>query len=166
MGETASMAAELTFQFDAAVLSGLIAGLATLMLLVLMLATMPVRFPLNPLYIVGSAFSIDTTPAYLWGLAALLIGSIAYGCFIGAVQVGFEIESFRYQWGAVTGLVLSIVTGTTLAYSRNLNRAVRAGYVNDPGPFLLRYGVNSAVQIALAHAIFGALAGQLYSSFS
>lgn len=155
-----------TFHPVPALISGLVAGLAVLLMLFAMLARMPYRFPLNPLYLIGSAFSIDTTVAYAWGAAVILAGGAGYGLIISAAFTGFEVDSLEFLWGAAVGSVLSIVSGTTLAYSRTLNRAVRAGEVGDPGPFLLRYGRWSMAQFLAAHAVFGMLTGALYRALS
>ncbi len=165
MDEPVTHAAELAFRFGAVVPSALIAGAVALFVVMAMLAVMPTRFPANPLYLVGSAFSIETTAAYLWGLLAYFGGALGFGCVVAAVLVGFEVERFEFAWGIGAGIFLALVSGTTLAYARTLNRAVRAGLVSDPAPFLLRYGKGSAAQLVLAHALFGAVAGQLYVVF-
>lgn len=149
-----------------ALLAGLISTLIVLIAVVAMLVTMPTRFPLNPLYLTGSAFSIDTTAAYLSGLGILLTVGTGYGIFVSAVLTGFEVQSLEPLWGGLAGAVLSIVTGTTFAYSRSLNRAVRVGYVGDPGPFLLRYGAPSAAQFVVSHILFGLIAATLYIIFT
>lgn len=160
------MPTEVTFQIGPALIAGLIASFVVIVLVIGMLAIAPTRFPLNPLYLIGSSISIDTTLAYGIGLILLLVTGTAYGIFVAAVFTGFEVENLEFLWGAVTGLALSIVTGTTLAYARNLNRAVRAGQVGDPGPFLVRYGNASAVQLVFGHALFGSITGVLYALFS
>lgn len=166
MADASSIAPQLVFQFSKVVPAGIFAALVTLIALIVMLAIMPRRFPMNPLYLVGSAFSINTTTAYISGLVIFLVGGLAYGSFVAASLVGFEALGRHYLWGAGAGLFLLIVTGTTLAYARNLNRAVRAGQVGDPGPFLVRYGKYSVAQLVFAHMLFGAVAGQLYFTFS
>lgn len=157
---------EVTLQLGPAVLAGVVASFVVLATMVVMLAVAPTRFPANPLYLTGSSFSIDTTLAYGLGLSLILVTGAAYGAVVSAVLIGFEVESLESLWGAVAGIALSIVSGTTLGYARSLNRAVRAGQVGDPGPFLIRYGSNSAAQFAAAHALFGAITGSLYAALS
>ncbi len=165
MDDAASTATELVFQFDIAAVAGLIAVLAVLLPVMLMLAFLPLRFPMNPLYLLGSAVTIETTYAYLSGLLMFLVGGVLYGSVVAAVQVGFEVASLAFLFGAATGGALFIVSGTTFAYSRALHRGVRIGLIGDPGPFLLRYGKATLAQLAVAHILFGAVAGQLYQAF-
>ena len=145
-----------------AILAGLISTLIILAAVIAMLAVMPTRFPLNPLYLAGSAFSIDTTVAYLSGISVTVVVGIGYGIFVSAALTGFQAQNLEFAWGGVAGAVLSIVTGTTFAYSRSLNRAVRTGLVGDPGPFLLRYGRDSAIQLVFSHILFGVTTATLY----
>ncbi len=155
-----------TFQLVPALVAGLVATFAVLFGIIVMLAFSPVRFPLNPLYLTGSAFSIDTTAAYGWGLGVLLTVGLGYGIVVSAVLTGFQATSLEFLWGAGAGGALAVVTGTTLAYSRSLNRAVGAGQVGDPGPFLMRYGKLSLGQLIATHLIFGSIAGSLYAVLS
>ncbi len=154
---------EAAFEPDAAVVAGLIAGAATLLAVILMLAVRPRTFPFNPLYLTGSAVSIETLPAYGFGLVVWFAVSAGYGCITAAVLTGFEVSGTQIAFGAATSLFLSVITGTTLAYSRSLNRSIRSGMVGDPGPFLLRYGRASALQLIAAHIVFGALAAEIYT---
>ena len=157
---------DITFKLGPALVAGVVSSAGTTFLLFAMLAIAPTRFPLNPLYLVGSAFSIDTTPAYIWGFGVLLLAGAAYGVVVSAVFTGFQVDSFEFLWGAVTGGVLSVVSGTTLAYLRSLNRAVRAGQVGDPGLFLIRYGPWSVTQLVVAHVLFGTITGGMYATLS
>lgn len=157
---------EVTFQLGPAVLAGVVASFVVLVAMIVMLAVAPRRFPANPLYLTGSAFSIDTTLAYGLGLSLILVTGAAYGAVVSAVLTGFEAESLEFLWGAAAGIALSIVSGTTLGYARSLNRAVRAGQVGDPGPFLIRYGHTSFAQFAAAHVLFGIISGSLYAALS
>jgi hypothetical protein len=152
------------FSIGPALLAGVISTVVVLVLLMVTLAVTPTRFPLNPLYLIGSAFSIDTTAAYGLGLGVLLIVGAAYGGVVSAVCSGFHITEFEFLWGALTGVVLSIVTGTTLAYARSLNRAVRSGQIGDPGPFLIRYGPWSVAQLVFSHVLLGTVAGAVYAT--
>ncbi len=155
-----------TLEIIPAIIAGLISGSAVVVIAVAMLALAPTRFPANPLYLIGSVFSIDTTKAYLAGLVFLLLAGTGYGIVISAALTGFEVDGLEFLWGGVVGAILSIVTGTTFAYSRSLNRAVRTGYVGDPGPFLLKYGATSMFQLIGLHVVFGVLTGTLYASLS
>lgn len=154
---------EVTFQLGPALLAGFVSSFVVLIVIIMMLAVAPTRFPVNPLYLMGSAFSIDTTAAYGLGLSLILLSGIAYGIVVSAVLTGFEAESLEFLWGAIAGAALSVVSGTTLAYARTLNRAVRSGQVGDPGPFLVRYGKPSVGQFTVAHVLFGAVSAQVYS---
>lgn len=160
------MADEAAFQIAPALLAGLISTVVFLIAVMVMLAVLPTRFPLNPLFLIGSSFSIDTTAAYIAGLGTVLLSGIGYGIVVSAVLTGFQVSGLEPLWGAAAGFTLSIVSGTTFAYSRSLNRHVRTGYVGDPGPFLLRYGGLSVAQLVIAHVLFGALVTTLYTAFA
>ncbi|MDA1296727.1 MAG: hypothetical protein O3B04_01825 [Chloroflexi bacterium] len=157
---------DVTFQFVPALVAGIAATVAALLVLMVMLAVAPTLFPFNPLYLIGSAFSIDTTSAYGWALGVLLLIGAAYGVFVSAVFTGFQVTELEFLWGALTGAALSVVIGTTLAYARSLNRAVRAGQVGEPGPFLLRYGWRSVTQLVAVHVLFGLIAGVVYTTLT
>ena len=157
---------DVIFEIGPALMAGMITAIALLILMIVMLALAPTRFPLNPLYLTGSAFSIDTTVAYSFGLGVLLLIGAAYGVFVSAVFTGFQVAEFEFLWGAPTGAALSVVTGTTLAYGRSFNRAVRAEQVGDPGPFLICYGRWSVTQLIGSHILFGMIAGAVYAALS
>lgn len=157
---------DMTFLLGPALISGVVSSALTLIVLIVTLALAPTRFPLNPLYLIGSAFSIDTTSAYGWGLGVLLAVGAAYGVVASAVLTGFQVANLEFLWGAMTGVALSILTGTTLAYGRSLNRAVRTGHVGDPGLFLIRYGPWSVTQLVVSHVLFGTIASVLYAALS
>lgn len=153
---------DVPFEPGPALVAGLAAAFITLLIIMVALAVAPVRFPLNPLYLVGSAVSIETTTAYVAGLVIILVTGAAYGLLVSAVFSGFQVTELEPLWGAVTGLFLSVITGTTLAYGRTLNRAVRAGQVGDPGPFLVRYGKLTAGEFIVAHMVFGLITAVIY----
>ena len=155
-----------TLNAGAALASGLIAGAVTLLLLLGLLTAQPRRFPLNPLYLTGSLFTIETTQSYAAGLVATLAVSSGYGVVIAAVFVGFGADGLLPLWGALAGSVLSLVTGSSLAYMRTVSPVVRRGLIGDPGPFLLRYGRWSATELLASHALFGLVAGAVYSVLS
>lgn len=143
--------------------AGLVGGLAALTLVMAMLYSSPRRFPLHPLYLIGSMFTIETTAALLSGLTTILVIAGLYGLVIAALFNGFDASGLLPLWGAVAGAALSIVTGTSLAYMRVISPAVRKGQVGDPGPFLARYGSWSVTQVIVAHALFGMVAGFIYA---
>lgn len=156
----------MTFQIGPTLIAGAVAGFIVLFLNIVMLAVAPTRFPANPLYLIGSAISIDTTFAYAAGLTLILLTGTGYGILVSAMLTGFEVESLEFVWGGIVGTALSIISGTTLAYSRTLNRAVRAGHVGDPGPFLVAYGKTSVAQFVVVHILFGAITALLYTALS
>lgn len=71
---------DVTFQFVPALVAGIAATVAALLVLMVMLAVAPTLFPFNPLYLIGSAFSIDTTSAYGWAVGILLLIGAAIRC--------------------------------------------------------------------------------------
>jgi hypothetical protein len=153
---------ESSFNSTAAVIAGLAAGAISLVVTLALLLWRPRVFPLHPLYLVGSVFTIETTAAILSGLVAVLVVSAAYGTVIAALFNGFDASSWLPLWGAVAGAALSILTGVSLAYFRTVSPAARKGLVGDPGPFLLRYGKWQAAAMVLTHIVFGAITGALY----
>lgn len=156
---------EITLNTSAAIIAGVSSGAVALVVTMAMLAWSPKRFPLHPLYLVGSTFSIETTSAMFNGLVVILSVAGAYGIVIAGLFVGFDASSLLPAWGGLAGAALSILTGTSIAYLRVVNPAIRKGLVSDPGPFLIRYGGWSPIQVIAVHVVFGAVAGAIYSIF-
>lgn len=154
---------EITLNTIGAIVAGISGGAVAVALTIVMLAVAPKRFPLHPLYLVGSIFSIETTSALLNGLLVILSISGAYGIVIAALFVGFETSSFLPLWGGLAGAALSILTGTSVAYLRVVNPAIRKGLVGDPGPFVIRYGGWQVAAVVLSHVIFGLVTGAVYA---
>ena len=154
---------ETSLDIGTAAVAGLIAGGIALVIVFGMLATNPRTFPFNPLYLAGSAVTIETLPAYAIGLTTWLSVSVVYSVFIAAVMNGFEVTGHEYAWGAATGAVLAVITGTSISYARSISRSVRSGLVGEPGPFLVSYGLRSAAQLVAIHILFGAITSQIYS---
>lgn len=119
---------------------------------------------LNPLDLAGGIITDQPPLKHIIGALLLLITGQGYAIFISAFIYAWE--SYDYAWliGIATGLALSVVSGVTLAYARLWHRGVRDGSRRHPRAFALGLSREAAIQLFVAHLIFGAVAGTVYTA--
>ncbi len=68
-------------------------------------------------------------------------------------------------WGLLFGAVHWLISGMMLGMMPVMHPLVRAGSLENPGPFVLSMGATTAMGFLMLHLIFGVLVGAFYEAF-
>jgi hypothetical protein len=150
----------------AAILAGLIGGLAFLAVVYMGLGTGMTR--MNFLTMLGSMMTPKASrgATYAIGLVIHLMASAVFGLVHAGILTAIDVTSVgsAAAWnvliGAVHGFGVLIVLPSMLSMAHPL---VRNGDLERPGPFMTGFGSMTPVGSLAAHVVFGLVVGSIYA---
>lgn len=154
------------YQAGAAILAGLIGGLAFLAVVYMGLGTGMTRMNFLPMLGSMMAPKASRSATYGIGLVIHLMASAAFGLIHAGILTAIDVDSVgaAAAWdvviGAVHGIGVLIVMPMMLAMAHPL---VRSGDLERPGTLMTGFGSMTPVGSLAAHVVFGLVVGSIYA---
>jgi hypothetical protein len=154
------------YQAGAAILAGLIGGLAFLAVVYMGLGTGMTRMNFLPMLGSMMAPKASRSVTYGIGLVIHLMASAAFGLAHAGILTAIDVDSVGAAagWdvviGAVHGIGVLILMPMMLTMAHPL---VRRGDLERPGAFLTGFGSMTPVGSLAAHVVFGLVVGSIYA---
>lgn len=158
---------DLDYDVAAIIGSGLLAGTIMAAVLYMGRAMMPEQMRMDLFYLLGTMMplQVDKTMAYLLGAMMHAGASVLFAfAHVGVFELA-EINSDLPLWGLLFGAVHWLISGMMMGMMPVLHPLVRAGSLENPGPFALSMGTMTALGFLMLHLLFGVLVGTFYEAF-
>jgi hypothetical protein len=154
------------YQAGAAILAGLIGGLAFLAVVYMGLGVGMTRMNFLPMLGSMMAPKASRSATYGIGLMIHLMASAAFGLIYAAILTAIDVDSVgaAAAWavviGALHGVGVVILMPVMLAMAHPL---VRRGELERPGALMTGFGSMTPVGSLAAHVVFGLVVGSVYA---
>ncbi len=155
------------YDVAAAVGAGLIGGTAMIVPLYMGRAMMPQQMRMDLFLLLGTMMTprIDRVMAYMMGAMMHAGASILFAFAHVGVFVAADIETDLAAWGLLFGAVHYMLSGMAMGMMPMMHPLVRAGELENPGPFALSMGPMTGMGFLMLHLLFGVVVGTLYEAF-